>query len=98
MLLVIPHAHTLAAQVAQHSALKQRRSFARRPGSPFAGEGTRILCKPMLIGFEAFPIDVARVHARHDKLPLGPGNLDGFRAAVWHMARACAAIHESPAY
>jgi hypothetical protein len=50
----------------------------------------------MLIGFEAFPIDVARVHARHDKLPLGPGNLDGFRAAVWHMARACAAIHESP--
>src|SRR5258708_23290201 len=83
MLLMITHAHTLTAQATQHATLEQCGSFTRRPCSPFACECTSVFRKPTLIGFKALPVDISRVHARHDELPLGPGDLDGSRAAVW---------------
>src|SRR5260370_12439942 len=93
---MITHAHTLAAQATHYTALEQRRSLTRRPCSSFTCECTGVFRKPALIGFKALPVDIARVHARHDELPVGPGNLDGSGAAGWHLARARAAIHECP--
>src|SRR5258707_10509454 len=94
MLLMITHAHTLATQAAQHATLEQSGSFTRGPCSPFTSECPGVFREPTLIGFKALPVDIARVHAGHDELPVGPGHLDNPRAAGWHVARACTAIRE----
>src|SRR5260370_8951380 len=69
VLLMITHAHTLAAQATHHAALEQRRSLSWRPRSPFTCECPSVFRKPTLIGFKALPVDIARVHTPHYKLP-----------------------------
>ena len=94
MLLMITHAHSLAAQAAKHAPLEQCGSFTWSPGSPFPSECTGVFCKPTLIGFKAFPVDIARVNAGHDELPVGPGHFDDLRAAIRHVSCPRAAICE----
>jgi hypothetical protein len=60
------HTHALAAQATQHATLQQGRPLPRRPRPPLAAEGTGVIGEPTLIELEAFPVDVALVHARHD--------------------------------
>ena len=94
MLPAVMHTHALAAQATQHATLQQGRSLPRRSRPPLAAEGTGVIGEPTLIDLEAFPVDVALVHARHDELPFRPGNLDHGGAAVGQVAYARAAIDE----
>ena len=60
---VISDGHAISADAAHYEALQECGPFPRRALFPIAALSLCILPKPLLIGFAAFPCDVAGMHA-----------------------------------
>ena len=79
MLLMITHAHTFAAQAAQHATLEQRGSFARGPSPPLTSECPGVTF--VFTGVHGFPkgtIQGAGIFIGPPDGSQGPANADPF--------------------
>lgn len=55
---------------------EQGGSFAHRSGATLCAEGLGVVGKTFLVGLEALPVDIARVHVGDHEPPLGHIHID----------------------